>query len=126
MLNQQPLELDEYEKAKLVKYLKSNGNIVLGDRINIVNPVLTQYVINIFIITYNNTINDNVNNEINNVISDYFLNLNVYNRIPKSDLISLISELQSIHSVDISFISKANEDFHRVNKEEFDNRIKKP
>lgn len=116
--------LDLYEKNKLIKYLKSNGNILLSDKIEIVNPVLSNYVINIFVITYNNTIVQTVNNEIYNVISDYFLNLNSLGRIPKSDLINRIADLSSIHSVDISFICKKNEDYHRLNKEQFNNKIK--
>jgi hypothetical protein len=46
-------------------------------------------------------------------LSDYFLNLNSNNRIPRSELISLItSSVKDIHSLDIKFVSKKNEDYH--------------
>ena len=35
------------------------------------------------------------------------------NRLPKSDLVSEISLINDIHSVDIQFICKKNEDYHR-------------
>jgi hypothetical protein len=36
-------------------------------------------------------------------------------RIPKLDLIKELSAISDIHSVDIQFISKKNEDYHRQN-----------
>ena len=36
-------------------------------------------------------------------------------RIPKLDLIKELSSISDIHSVDLQFISKKNEDFHRQN-----------
>lgn len=122
-VEKEAFELDSYEKNKLIKYLKSNGNILLGDKVEVVNPILSNYVINVYVSTYTNTITETVNNEIYNAISNYFLNLNSLGRIPKSDIINIISELESVYSVDIDFICKKNEDYHRVNKEAFDKKI---
>lgn len=108
--------LDDYEKSKINKYLKSGGNIQLTKKYKIVNPELSFYAVNIFVMTYNDTTDDSVKSQIQSVISDYFLSLNRLDRIPKSDIIRIISNINDVHSVDIQFISKKNEDTIKQNR----------
>lgn len=112
-INKKAFELDNYEKSKILKYLKSGGNILLTRKINIISPNLSEYIINIFIITYDDSVDENINSQIYNSLSDYFLNLNKMNRIPKSDIINILADIDGIHSVDISFMCKKNEEYHR-------------
>ena len=44
--------LDNYEKSKIDKYLRSNGNIQLTRKYSITSPDLSYYVMNIFVIKY--------------------------------------------------------------------------
>lgn len=109
-------KLDDLEKNKIITYLKSNGNIVLTSKLNISSPRLSYYICNIFVIVYEDSMEEAVNSQIYDIISNYFLNLTRMNRIPKSDLlVELKSKIDEIHSVDISFISKDTEDYHRQN-----------
>lgn len=105
--------LDDYEISKIDKYLKTGGNIMLTRRYIIGSPELSKYIINVFIITWSDAVEENVNSQIVDVISEYFLNLNKVNRIPRSEIISQLTGIKDIHSVDISFVSKKNEDYHR-------------
>jgi hypothetical protein len=77
---------------------------------------------NVFIITYSDAIDETVNAQIYDIVSEYFLNFNRLNRVPKSDLVSLISGIKEIHSVDINFISRNNEDYHKQALLEISNR----
>lgn len=115
-------ELDSYEKAKIDKYLRTGGNIMLTRRYQIDSPVLSYYIMNVFIITYSDSIDDSVNAQIYDKISEYFLNLNRIDRIPKVDLIKEIASITDIHSVDISFMCKKNEDYHRQAKIDAENK----
>jgi hypothetical protein len=63
--------------------------------------------------TWSDAIDENVNSQIVDTISEYFLDLNKIDRIPKSEIISKLSTIQDIHSVDISFVCRENEDYHR-------------
>ena len=113
-INISAFTLDDYEKSKIDMYLKAGGNILLTRKYQIVSPILSYYVMNIFIVTWSDAIDQNVNSQIINIISKYFLDLNKMNRIPKSDLIALISDnITDICSLEISFISKKNEDYQR-------------
>ena len=69
-----------------------------------------------FIYTYSDSLDDTVNAQIQDVVSQYFLNLNKFDRIPKSDLVQVISNISDIYSVEISFMCKKDEDYHNVNK----------
>lgn len=108
-------ELDRYEKSKIDKYLKSGGNIQLTRRYKIESPALSYYSMNIFVMSYSDSTDENVNAQILDKISEYFLNLNRVDRIPKLDLIRELSTIKDIHSIDIQFISKKNEDYHKEN-----------
>ena len=115
-------ELDNYEKSKISKYLKTGGNIQLTKRFRIESPKLSYYILNVFIITYSDAIDTSVNSQILDVISEYFLNFTRMNRVPKSDLVSLLSQITGINSVDISFVSRKNEEYHRQYKIVDENR----
>ena len=108
--------LDNYEKSKIIKYLQSGGNILLSQKLFIDTPILSLYIINVFVITYNDSVMDNVNSEITNALSTYFLSLSsnsaINGRIPVSSIVSILSDINDINSVNISFVSKKNEDYH--------------
>lgn len=108
-------ELDNYEKSKIDTYLRTGGNLLLTRNYVINSPKLSYYVLNVFIITYSNAQDDAVNSQILDKVSQYFLNFTKLKRVPKSDLISEISSISDVHSVDVSFISKKNEDYHKNN-----------
>jgi len=108
-------ELDNYEKTKIDSYLRTGGNLMLTRNYVISSPTLSYYILNVFIITYLDAQDDSVNSQIYEKVSEYFLNFTRLNRVPKSDLISEISSINDIYSVDISFMSKKNEDYHKEN-----------
>jgi hypothetical protein len=114
--------LDGYEKSKIKSYLRGGGNILLSSKVEIDSPILSFYVINIFVITYSDAQDKTVESQILNKISEYFLNFTRMDRVPKSDLISQLSSISEIHSLDISFLSKKTEDYHRQQKINDENR----
>ena len=112
-INISAFDLDDYEKSKIDRYLRTGGNIQLTRRYKITSPTLSYYVMNIFIMTYSDAKDDSVDSQIYEKISEYFLNLNRIDRIPKSDLIQTLSSIGDIHSVDVTFISRKNEEYHK-------------
>jgi len=108
-------ELDRYEKSKIDKYLKTGGNLQLTRRYRIDSPNLSYYTMNVFVIPYSDATDDSVNAQILDKISEYFLDLKRIDRIPKLDIIRELSSISDIHSIDIQFISKKNEDYHKDN-----------
>ena len=115
--------LDNYEKSKIDKYLRIGGNIQLTKKYRITSPDLAYYVMNIFVITYSDASDDSVNAQILDRISNYFLSLSRVDIVPKLDIIRLLSSIKDIHSVDIQFISKKNEDYHKQAKQDAENKL---
>jgi hypothetical protein len=115
--------LDDYEKSKIDKYLRTGGNLQLTRKYRVVSPVLSFYVMNVFVITYSDASDDSVNAQILDKISEYFLNLSRIDRIPKLDLIRVLSTLTDVHSIDIQFIAKKNEDYHKKAKQDAENKM---
>lgn len=105
-------ELDSYERSKIVSYLKSSGVIQLTKKFIIKTPTLSFYAMNVWVITYSDATNDGVKAQIVNSVSEYFLNFNRVDRIPKSDMVKRISNIRDVHSVKIEFVCKKNEDYH--------------
>jgi hypothetical protein len=112
-INISAFDLDDYEKSKIDRYLRTGGNIQLTRRYKITSPTLSYYIMNVFIMTYSDAKDDSVDSQIYEKISEYFLNLNRIDRIPKSDLIQTLSSIGDIHSVDVAFVSRKNEEYHK-------------
>lgn len=117
--------LDTYEKSKVDNYLRTSGVIQLTRKYKIVNPKLSYYIMNVFVIPYSDATDDSLNAQILEKISNYFLSLSRIDRIPKLDIIKELSAISDIHSVDIQFISKKNEDYHREMKLAMQNQLNK-
>lgn len=106
--------LDDDEKEKIMNYLKKMGILSITSNVIIIQPKISFYVINIYIRRYQNDIKDNIKNKIIQVVSDYFIENERFDRVIKSDIIKTIkNEILSIDSVNVEFICKKNEDYHR-------------
>ena len=115
-------ELDRYEKSKIDKYLRTNGNIQITKKYRIDSPTLSYYIMNVFIIRYSDSTDDSVQSQVIDAVSEYFLNFSRIDRIPKSDLVKIISNLNDVHSVDVQFIAKKNEEYHREEMKRVENQ----
>ena len=124
-IDESAFTLDTYEKSKVDNYLRTSGTIQLTRKYKIVNPKLSYYCMNIFVIPYSDVSDDSVNAQILDKISTYFLSLSRIDRIPKLDIIRELSSITDIHSVDLQFVSKKNEDYHREMKMKLQNQLNK-
>lgn len=101
--------LDEEEKAALYRYLNKSGQQMISSELQIVDPILTKYVMNVFLRIFDTSNPGKVNSDVLAKITDYLLKVKRRDKIPKSDLISIIENVDGVDSVNISFISETNE-----------------
>lgn len=104
--------LDSYEISKIDKYLKTSGVIQLSKQYKIESPILSYYIMNVFLVVYDDSNMETIRMDIQNSVSEYFLNFSRVDRVPTNDLINIISEIDGVDSVEVQFISKQNEDYH--------------
>jgi len=104
--------LDEYEKLKTITYLRRMGNITVNTVLEIIQPVITKYILNVYIRKFQGYADDTIKDTITTSISTYLSELDRDDRILRSDIINILEDISSIDSVNVSFLSKANEEYH--------------
>ena len=101
--------LDPAEKEGVYKYVNQTGQQVISSELEIVDPILTKYVINVFLRVYESYNEKSIYNEVIGIITDYALSVRRRDKVPKSDLVALIENVKGVDSVNISFVSEYNE-----------------
>lgn len=112
--------LSDYQKQSLLAYIAKTGTQAISTDLQIIDPTLTKYVLNISVITYEDTDPNVSKADIIDAIGNYFINASRTDRIPKSDLIAVIEALNSIDSVSINIISELNEISKKANPNAID------
>ena len=82
---------------------------MISSDLKITDPIITRYVINISIIAYDDTAVDIIKSDIADAVGNYFIKLKRHDRVPKSDLITVIESISGVDSVNINFVSELNE-----------------
>ena len=103
--------LTDSEKEKIYDFIEQSGQKILTTIIKILDPIVKRYVVNINIAAFEGFSKDNIRQEIISKCSDYFLKNRRRDRIPKSDLISIIESIPGVDSVNLWFVSQENEVF---------------
>jgi hypothetical protein len=85
----------------------------MGTEIKILDPIVKKYVMNVNVIAIEGYSKDTIRQSIISKCSDYFLKNRRRDRIPKSDIISIIETVEGVDSVNIWFVSEENEAFKK-------------
>jgi len=97
------------EKEMTYEILNKSGRQVVTAETRIVDPTIKRYALNIVVRWFDNYDKDAIRIEIRKNLDEYFLNVNRRDRIPRSDIISIIENVEGIDSVNVFFISEENE-----------------
>lgn len=101
--------LDKYEKESLISALENSGRMLIGSEVEIVNPEIKYFIINIMVRYFENVDRSSISSNIRSKLNKYFLNINRNDIIPKSDLISIVESIDGVDTCNVYFISKDNE-----------------
>ena len=101
--------LDEEEKLALYRYLNKSGQQMVSSELQIIDPIITKYVVNIFLRIFDTANPSKVNSDVLAKVTEYFLTVKRRDKIPKSDLIAILEGIDGVDSVNVSFISEKNE-----------------
>ena len=98
-----------FQKTELLKYIEKSGTKMISSEINILDPTITRYVLNVSIVAFDDVATDVIKSDIADKLGNYFIKLNRNDRVPKSDLIKIVEEVNGVDSVSIAIISELNE-----------------
>lgn len=102
--------LTNNEKNGIIELIRSSGQQMLTIDNIIVDPVSPRFAINIFIQIWEEYDFDNIKNSIIKEISNYLIANKRRDRMPVSDLISVVEKIEGIDSVTITFDADKNND----------------
>ena len=108
-----PLEeftLTTDEKAQVIETLNASGRQVVTAEVRIDDPLVKKYVINIVVRWIEGYDKNAITVAIRNILNEYFLTVNRRDRVPRSDLISLIESIEGVDSINLFFLSQENEE----------------
>ena len=98
------------EKNALITYIQKSGRQIVSTELSVVDPILTRYVLNISLRIFSGVDVDSLRSDILALIASYFINVQRRDKVPKSDIISLLETVSGVDSVNIEFISQVNEE----------------
>lgn len=108
-VNELEFTLTVDEKDQVLEILNKSGRQVVTAEVRIVDATIKRYSLNIILRYFENFDKDALRVEIRKNLNDYFLNVNRRDRIPRSDIISILEGIDGIDSVNVFFISEENE-----------------
>lgn len=97
------------EKNKIYEFIDQSGQKILTTIVKIVDPGVKRYVLNVNVSAFEGYSKDSISQQVISKCSDYFLNNRRRDKIPKSDLISIIENIPGVDSVNLWFVSEENE-----------------
>ena len=106
--------LDQDEINKTLTYLKKMANIPINTVLEVIQPTLSKYILNIYVRKFQGYTDDTIKQYIITSISNYLSDIDRDDRIPKSDIINILEGIPGVDSVNVSFVSKKNEDYHKI------------
>lgn len=101
--------LTDDEKERIIGVIEESGQKMITAVNTIVDPEIKRYVLNISLITFEGYSKDMIKQQIINKMSQYFVSFRRRDRIPKSDLIAIIEDIDGVDSVNLWFTSESRE-----------------
>lgn len=102
-------KLTQPQRDRIYQLLDESGQKIVTTEVKILDPVIKKYVINIAITIFEGNDPDTVKSQIVSSMSNYFLNIRRRDKIPRSDLIAAVEEIEGVDSVSLYFVGEENE-----------------
>jgi hypothetical protein len=102
-------KLTQPQRDRIYQLLDESGQKIVTTEVKILDPVIKRYVVNIALTMFEGNDPDTLKTTITNTLSDYFLNIRRRDKIPRSDLIAAIEQIEGVDSVSLYFVGEENE-----------------
>lgn len=112
-LNQEEFFFSEDEINGILSNLEKSGQQMVTTEVKVVNPKVQFFRMDIKVRYFEGYNKTNLYTAIRSKISDYLINITRRDRLPKSDIIALLEGIEGIDSVNVKFVSEAEETARR-------------
>jgi len=111
-LNEMFFDQNEYDKMSQV--IQDSGQQMVTTEVIFVKPKIRKYSMDINIRYFEGYTKQEIFNEVRARVSDYMLNVTRRDKLPKSDIVYILEEIDGIDAVNVRFISETEETARRL------------
>ena len=104
--------LTEDEKTAILNLIEDSGQRVITVDNRILDPIYVKFAINIFIHMWSNYNFNSVKSSIISAISNYIINNKRRDRLPVSDIIKIVEDVDGVDSVSVYFDADKNNEIY--------------
>jgi hypothetical protein len=101
--------LSNDEKDAIIRALDDSGRMLINSEVEIVDPKVKKYVINIIVRYFEDIDKTLIRSRIRSLLNKYYLNINRNDIIPLSDIIALVEGVDGVDTCDVFFVNEENE-----------------
>jgi len=111
---QQEMFFDQNEYDKMYQVLQDSGQQMVTTEVVFVKPQIRKYSMDVNIRYFEGFTKEELATEIRERISTYLLNITRRDKLPKSDIVYILEEIEGIDAVNVRFISETEETARRL------------
>lgn len=108
-LTEDDFSLSKNEKEGVIDLINRSGRQLMTSEVVINENVIKKYVLNIAVRYFENYTKEDISSAIRSKLNTYFLNIQRRDRIPKSDIVAIVENIDGVDSVNVFFVSEENE-----------------
>ena len=111
---QNEMFFDQNEYDKMSQVLQDSGQQMVTTEVVFVKPQIRKYSMDINIRYFEGYTRQEIFNAVRARVSDYLLNITRRDKLPKSDIVYILEEIDGIDAVNVRFISETEETARRL------------
>ena len=105
---------DQNEYDKMSQVIQDSGQQMVTTEVVFVKPKIRKYSMDINIRYFEGFSKEEIFNDVRAAVSDYMLNVTRRDKLPKSDIVYILEEIEGIDAVNVRFISETEETARRL------------
>ena len=105
---------DQNEYDKMGQVIQDSGQQMVTTEVVFVQPKVRKYSMDVNIRYFEGHTQEEIFNDVRAKVSDYMLNVTRRDKLPKSDIVYILEEVEGIDSVNVRFISETEETARRL------------
>lgn len=105
---------DQNEYDKMSQVIQDSGQQMVTTEVVFVKPQVRKYSMDINIRYFEGYTKQEIFSEVRTRVSDYLLNITRRDKLPKSDIVYILEEIDGIDAVNVRFISETEETARRL------------
>lgn len=113
-LPEQEMFFTQSEYDAMYQVLQNSGQMMVTTEVKFVEPQVKKYSMDVSVRYFEGFSKYEIMNDIRAAISNYLLNVTRRDKLPKSDIVYILEEIEGIDSVNIRFISQVEEEALRL------------